>query len=180
MKSKDNLLRTTLSAVMMALICVFTLLVRIPTVSKGYLNLGDCAVLFCGWLLGPLWGTAAAGLGSALADLLAGYPIYIPGTLVIKSVMGLTVALFVKYNSKKQPHRFNLSFAAGSVAAELIMVAGYYIYEALIIGIGFGPALAGVTGNVIQAAAGVLGAYFLVAILGKNDIINSVRKNERR
>lgn len=40
---------------------------------QGYVNLGDCAVLISAWMLGPLYGGAAAGIGSALADLLSGY-----------------------------------------------------------------------------------------------------------
>lgn len=63
---------------MIALTCVLTMAVRIPSPTKGYLNLGDCAVLFSGWLLGPIYGTVAGGVGSALADLLAGYPIIFP------------------------------------------------------------------------------------------------------
>lgn len=46
---------------MIALTCVLTMAVRIPSPTKGYLNLGDCAVLFSGWLLGPIYGTVAGG-----------------------------------------------------------------------------------------------------------------------
>ena len=53
---RRKLLRLVNAAVMMALSCVLTLAVQIPTPSKGYLNLGDCAVLLGGWLLGPVYG----------------------------------------------------------------------------------------------------------------------------
>lgn len=48
---------------------------------QGYVNLGDCAVLMSAWVLGPLYGGAAAGIGSALADLLSGYAHYVPAPL---------------------------------------------------------------------------------------------------
>ena len=63
-----HVLKTTTTAVMIALTCVLTLAVKIPTPTKGYLNLGDCAVLLSGWLLGPAWGAVAGGVGSALED----------------------------------------------------------------------------------------------------------------
>ena len=75
-----------LAALMAALCTLLTLVIRIPSPMGGYLNLGDCAVLLSAWLLGPAAGAAAAGLGSALADLL-GYPLYAPATLVIKALM---------------------------------------------------------------------------------------------
>ena len=56
-----------------ALVCVATMVIKIPSPLNGYINLGDCIVLLSGWLLSPVYGFMAAGLGSALADLFAGY-----------------------------------------------------------------------------------------------------------
>lgn len=156
---------------MIALTCVLTMAVRIPSPTKGYMNLGDSAVLFSGWLLGPVWGTLAGGIGSAFADFLAGYPVYIPGTFIIKSLMALVVSLIPYAAPKGKKLYLRIGLAAGSVIAELLMVAGYWFYEAFIIGEGAVPALAGVSGNAVQGAAGVLGSYFLVEILSRTDII---------
>lgn len=176
MKNENHLLKVTVTAVMTALICVLTMAVRIPSPTKGYMNLGDCAVLFSGWLLGPIWGTVAGGIGSAFADFLAGYPIYIPGTLIIKAVMAFIVSLFPHFFPKSKYSRLHIGFILSSVIAELLMVAGYYLYEAVIIGEGFVPAFAGVSGNAVQAVTGIVGAYFLVAIFSRTDIIKSVQK----
>ena len=93
MKTNQNRLYTIIAAsVMIALVCVMTMVVRIPTPTKGYLNLGDCFVLLGGWLLGPLYGFLAGGIGSGLADLLSGYPVYVPGTFIIKGLMALAFA----------------------------------------------------------------------------------------
>lgn len=82
-----------LAAMFVALGCVATMLVQIPSPTNGYLNLGDAVVLLGAYLLGPAYGAVAGGAGPALADLLSGYAMYVPGTLVIKALMGLTAAL---------------------------------------------------------------------------------------
>ena len=65
------------AALFAALTCVMTMIVKIPVpATGGYVNLGDCVVLLAGWVLGPMYGGAAAGLGSMLADLVSGYPLY--------------------------------------------------------------------------------------------------------
>lgn len=66
-----------LTAALAAMACAATMVVRIPTPTGGYVNLGDAVVLLGAYLLGPGWGAAAAGIGSALADLLGGAtPVY--------------------------------------------------------------------------------------------------------
>ena len=162
MKNHNQLFKITTTAVMIALTCVLTMAVRIPSPTKGYLNLGDCAVLFSGWLLGPIYGTVAGGVGSALADLLAGYPIYIPGTLIIKAAMSLIVSLVPFHFLKSGKTHLRAGVIISSVTAELLMVTGYWFYEAVVIGEGFVPAFAGVSGNIVQGIVGAAGAYFLL------------------
>lgn len=166
MKNNHNqLLKTTTTAAMIALTCVLTMAVRIPTPTKGYLNLGDCAVLLGGWLLGPAYGAVAGGVGSALADLLAGYPIYVPGTLLIKALMALMIS-FVPYRLCRNDRKHTgIGFLVCAVIAEAFMVSGYWLYEAVVIGEGFAVALAGVSGNVFQGLAGIAGSCFLVEVL---------------
>lgn len=64
--------KLVLSALMAALVYVATSIIQIPSPVNGYVNLGDCFVLLSGWLLGPWYGAAAAGIaiGLALAVLL--------------------------------------------------------------------------------------------------------------
>ena len=173
--NRNHLLKISTPAAMMALTCVLTLAVRIPSPTKGYLNLGDCAVLFGGWLLGPVYGPIAGGVGSALADLFAGYPVYVPGTLVIKAGMAFLVAL-VPYGFRgNEGSRPGFGFVVSAVIAEAIMVAGYWLYEAVVIGEGFAAAFAGVSGNVVQGIAGAAGAYFLTGVLSHTGIRKAYR-----
>ena len=112
------------AALLAALACVATMIVKIPSPLKGYLNLGDCIVLVAGWMLPPWYGALAAGLGSALADLFSGYALYAPATFVIKGGMALVAfAVFGLLRTRigKFPSRL-----IGGILAELLMVMGYF------------------------------------------------------
>lgn len=50
------------------LICVATMLIKVPSPFKGYLNLGDGIVLLAAWILPLPYGMIAVGLGSAHDD----------------------------------------------------------------------------------------------------------------
>ena len=167
-----HLFRITLTGLLAALTCAATL-VRVPLPSAtGYKNLGDCVVLLSGWLLGPIWGSLAGGLGSATADLLAGYGYYVPGTFVIKGASALIFALINRSLGKKIDKK--ASFLIGAAAGEAVMVAGYFGYSFLFLGKGIGAA-ASVPGNVIQGLIGIAAAFALSAALGKVKEIEKFR-----
>ena len=98
-----NTKKLVLTAMLMALTMVATMFIRIP-LPMGYVNLGDVFVLISVFILGPVYGTVAAGVGSGLADMF-GYITYAPGTLIIKSAMALVAwviyALLFKATNKK-------------------------------------------------------------------------------
>ena len=86
--------KIVIAALFAALTCVATMIIKIPSPLKGYINLGDCMVLLAGWMLSPFYGFLAAGLGSALADVFSGYFTYAPATFIIKGLMAL-IAFFL-------------------------------------------------------------------------------------
>ena len=49
MKTKTQ--NIVMASLLAALCCVATMIIKIPSQLKGYLNLGDCVVLLSGWLL---------------------------------------------------------------------------------------------------------------------------------
>ena len=160
-----NIKKLVLAALMAALTYVATSIVQIPSPMQGYVNLGDCFVLLSGWLLGPWWGGAAGGIGSMLADLLAGYAHYAPGTLVIKALMALAAALIFR----KMAHNKTAAMVVSSFAAELIMVGGYFLYAMLLLGKGIGAA-ASIPGNLVQGAVGLVVSVILMGILRKTEL----------
>lgn len=122
----------TYTGMLAALTTVATLLIRIPTVTKGYINLGDVIVNVAAWLLGPIYGAAAAGIGSGLADLIAGYTIYAPATLIIKALMAVAAWYVYRFLSRKW-HSVPARIVA-AVVSEIIMVAGYAVFAGVLYG----------------------------------------------
>ena len=86
--------KLVLSALFMALTCVATMSIRIPTPGTGgYIHPGDALVILSGALFGPVWGFLIAGIGSCLADLLGGYLVYVPITFLIKGLVAFSSGL---------------------------------------------------------------------------------------
>lgn len=158
---KKNSLRLLVgTAVFAALVCAATMVITIPVpVTGGYIYPGDGIALLAGWMLGPVWGFAAAGIGSAMADLLLGYVVYVPGTLIIKGMIGLLAGLIARALKRRR-----LSAVIAAVAAEAVMVLGYFLYESVILGYGMAAAAA-VPGNLIQALGGIVIFAVLSAVL---------------
>lgn len=165
--SNEHLMKICFSGMFAALICVATIIIRIPApVGDGFLNLGDCFILIAAWTVGPYYGFAAGAIGSALADVLSGAPEYAPGTFVIKGLIALTAALIFHALSKRSDKLRVPGLIAGAVAGEAVMVAGYYLYDAVILGFGFAATLLNMPLNLIQAALGaVLGVALMPVIL---------------
>lgn len=152
---------------MAALCCVVTMILKIPSPMEGYLNLGDAIVLLSGWLLGPWYGFFSAAIGSALADVFAGYVLYAPATFVIKGLMayaGYRIYKALIKRTKDIPSRILSGFIA-----EIIMVAGYYIFEGFVYG--FVPSLINIPANALQGVCGMIAGIILVKVFEKNNIM---------
>ena len=171
MKQK-KLQKLAISALLTAIVCVATFVVKIPSpATNGYFNLGDCFVLLSGWLLGPVYGALAAGLGSALADILSGYMQYAPATFVIKALMAIVTYFIAKAIIRKPL----IGKILGGIFAEAIMVLGYFGYEAIILG--YGIAAAGsILSNVMQGIVGIIAGIAVTTAIEKNKTINSFLK----
>jgi len=148
-----------------ALICIVTFFIKIPLgqISGGaYINLGDLVIYIVAALINPLYAFLAAGVGSALADVMYGGGIYIPATFLIKGLMGLVCSMIAKNG------RF-VSYIIACVTGGVIMVLGYGLFETFLFG--FKAALASGAFNLIQFAGGVLLAvpcYFVVNTIKKS------------
>ena len=152
--------RIVITALMAAMVCVATMVIQIPSPLKGYLNIGDCIVLLCGWLLAPGYGFVAAGLGSALADVFSGYIIYAPATFLIKGSMALIAFACFKLMNKRLGRL--PSQIIGAVLAEIVMVLGYYVFEGFMYG--FIPSAVNIPANAVQGTAGLILGIILVKV----------------
>lgn len=173
--SHNKLLKLCFAAMFTALICVATMIIKIPTPVGGYVNFGDGFILIAAWVLGPVYGFAAGAIGSALADAFAGYFQYVPGTFVIKGLIALAAALIAGAFAKKNSGKFMLAgHALGALAGEIIMIGGYYLYEATFLSYGFAGAMAGIFGNVVQGIFGCVFGVVLVLVLSKTKVFAKV------
>ncbi|TZE81827.1 ECF transporter S component [Calorimonas adulescens] len=146
-------------ALMVALVTVGTMVIKIPTpATQGYVNVGDGFIILSGFLFGPTVGFIAGGIGSALADILSGYAVWAPWTLVIKGLMGVIVGLLAAFARKSVLNKV-LSFAV----SEAWMVLGYYLASSIMFG--FAAAITDVTSNIIQGVAGVIVGTALTQVM---------------
>ena len=142
----------TLTAMMTAIVFIATFVPKIP-IPLGYVHLGNAAiflaVMFCGRRVGILSGV----IGSALADLLSGFPIWIVPTIFIKAA---EAEIFWRLREK--------NFLLGLIAAGLVMAAGYTLAGAVLYD-SLNAGLASTPGLLMEAAVNALAAVVVGAAI---------------
>jgi len=153
-------------AALLVVAALITLFIRIPLPSRGYFNFGDVAVVFSGLVLGSMarrkkfwWGAGAGGIGSALADIIGGFGLFAPITLIAKGAEGGLCAL--ASGRRKFSHWILLLLGGGA------MVTCYFVAEALMPNIGLQGAVSEIIPNLIQAAGGITGGVLAFAAYKK-------------
>ena len=164
---------TVIAALFAALVCVTTMMIRIPTPSTGgYVHLGNCFCLLAAFLLPAPWGIAASGIGTMLADLI-GYPVYAPASLIIMCAVAaiaggvLLVAVFV-YTAIR--HKL-----AGGVIAAAITLVTLALTTALTVIVRV--PVSSTCANALFLST-VLGAVYGVAVAGKMRKAETNEENE--
>lgn len=119
-----------------------------------YFNLGEGIIYTVAILWGAKHGAIAGGMGAALADLILGYPMWAPLTLVIKGLEGYVVGTLAPRGRVK-------AMAAGAA----IMATGYTLSAGLLYGWAAAP-VEFVT-DLVQTGVGVAIALPLSSLLEK-------------
>ena len=146
----------TLTAIMAAFVFIATFIPKIP-IPLGYAHLGDAAIFLIVFVCGRKIGILSGVTGSALADLLGGFPIWILPTIFIKAGMA---EIFYKLRDK--------NIFLGLIAACLFMTFGYtfagaFLYESLTAGFSSTPGL------LLESAVNIFVAVIIIsAIKNKN------------
>lgn len=147
------------AAMLAALVFVATSFFKLPvSITQGYIHLGDGFILLGAALLGNT-AIIAAALGSALADLLGGYTVYILPTFLIK---GAVAAIAVWIFAAQRPLWIRI---AGMLLAEAVMVLGYFLVEWLVLGYGLAAAAGAVFPNIVQGLSGVIIGTLLLPVI---------------
>lgn len=158
-------LRIALTAIFTAIVAVFTIAVRIPTPTiGGYISLCDVAIAFTSFAFGPAIGFIAGGVGTALADLVGGYPQWAIVSFTVHGLEGLILGFIIRGG---KPPLWRKIVAV--IATALIVAGGYFLLTGLFLE-SFGVAALEAIPNLIQGAVG--GALGLV-------LYEAVRKGYR-
>lgn len=152
-----------LTGLFMALVCVSTLFFKVP-IPQGYAHLGNGFIFLAAVFLRNPYAMIASGFGSALADFLGGFGIWILPTLIIKCLMGFLVAAIARKDTPVNMRTF-LAILAGTVE----MVVGYTIAGA-IIGGSLAAGLASTPGLIAEDIVGIVLFYVIGIALVKSGV----------
>ncbi|MCD7737039.1 MAG: ECF transporter S component [Lachnospiraceae bacterium] len=155
--------KLVLAALFAALTCVATMSIRIPIYgTQGYIHPGDALVILCGVFLDPVSALLAAGIGSALADLLGGYFIYVPITFAIKGLVAFCGSQLYHGHLGASLHPQAAVAFCGVI--DIVFVAlGYCLCEIFLYGLP--AAVASVPSNIVQGVSGLVIAFILYPLL---------------
>ena len=117
------------------------------------------------------------GIGSGLADLISGYGSYVPGTAVIKFAMAFVGYLVYKAMANGKIPK-TAAYIVSSLVAEVIMVAGYFLYEATFLGYGVAAA-ASIPSNMVQGITCLVLGNLLIQALSRVPYINGLMVEKR-
>ncbi|RLG00322.1 MAG: hypothetical protein DRN65_05345 [Thaumarchaeota archaeon] len=126
---KEGSLKAAGMALSTALVLAATVVINIYVpATRGYFNLGETMIYLVALLFDPLTAAFAGGVGSALADVVLGYTIYAPATLVIKAAEGALASTLVRRLRGRQRGIFALSMGTVAAYFVVILVIGYTLF----------------------------------------------------
>lgn len=176
-KSKINTRDLVQTALLITLVFIATKFINIKlpiTSSGGLIHLGTPMLFIASIVFGKRKGAIAGGIGMFLFDLVSGWVIWAPFTLIIRGAMGYIVGYFAWRNGKFG--KCTTQNIIGISLASIVMILGYYITEVILYG-NFLTPLGSIPGDLIQIVFGVLIGIPLskVLISKRFNLINNYR-----
>ena len=159
-----------------ALIIVCTAYVSIPLPLVGYVHFGDAFIFLATFILGPIYGAVASGVGSALADLIV-YPAYALGTLIVKALMSLS-AYALYYLLKKAIKKMVIVEIIAGIVGTIVMALGYFVFEFIWVLPGSLSVAVNIPFSLLQGAVGVAIAVIIMRLLEKTKLLRTLTKHK--
>lgn len=176
MTSKDTV-KIAVSGMLISLVIVATFInVPFPGAVGGLVHLGTLMMLIIAMRFGRYYGALAGGFGMALFDVLSGWALWAPGTLVVRLIMGYVVGS-IAFDSKKGQGKSLVRNLLALLVGLVIMIVGYYFYEAIFL-TDFNQAFISIYGNLIQFAIGTLAIPIVTYTMNNSafdDIYNRIK-----
>ena len=164
MRNKQ-LQKLCLAGIFSAAVFVLTAYLHIPS-HTGYTHIGDGVIFLAAAMLPLPYAVSVAVIGAALADLLTGYAIWAPASILIK-------ALIVLPFSHGKGRIITVRNLLSLVPAVALTVGGYYLYEAILTQ-NATAALFGIPGYVTQF---VLSSVLFIAV---GTAIDNIKNHKKR
>lgn len=158
-----------MAGLMTGMITISTMIFKIPIpLTTGYIHLGDSMIFLAVLILGWKYSAVAAGIGSALADVIGGFAMWAPWTFCIKAVMAVLMGYAIKKQIGGDKKIFGLPVCqlVGMVLSGVWMVAGYYVAEGVMYS-NFVVATIAIPWNLVQFVMGFIIAGLIAAALLK-------------
>ncbi|EZP58911.1 MULTISPECIES: ECF transporter S component [unclassified Exiguobacterium] len=164
-----------ITAMSIALVLVATLFINIklPIASSGGLvHMGTAMLFLIAILFGPRTALIAGAIGMGLFDLISGWTLWAPFTIVARGLQGYIVGR-IAWSSRYKGDNPGLNIFAMIVSAP-VMLAVYYVCEGILYSNWVAPA-ASIPGNITQNVVGILVAIPVGIALKKTRFFRSFR-----
>lgn len=160
----------TITALLVALVFISTKFInfKLPiSINGGLVHMGNTMLFMSAIVFGSKKGAAAGAIGMGIFDILSGWAVWAPFTIIIRGVMGYIIGAIANANGRDGKSFFwNLTAV---VIAGLWMLAGYYGAEGLIYGNWLTP-ITSMPGNILQIVFGAVIGLPMAAALKKINI----------
>lgn len=156
-----------LTAMSIALVFVATLLLNIKlpiTANGGLVHLGTAMLFIISMVFGPKKGAIAGAVGMGLFDLVTGWTLWAPITIIARGLQGYLVGK-IAWSNGRNGNSVGLNIFA-AIASIPVMLVVYYVGEAIIFGSFYVPA-ASIPGNIVQNVVGLIVAIPVAIALKK-------------
>lgn len=166
-KTRQKTLDLIITSLLIALVFVSTVFLNIKlpiTANGGLVHLGTAMLFIASILFGPKKGALAGAIGMGLFDLMGGWALWAPITIVARGLQGYIVGKIAWSNGRKGDSLvFNL---IATIVSMPFMIAVYFIGEGILYNNWIAP-LASIPGDLVQNILGVLVAIPVCVALKK-------------
>ncbi|MFF5996897.1 ECF transporter S component [Lysinibacillus sp. KU-BSD001] len=166
-KPRQKTFDLVITAMLATLVFVSTvyLNIKLPILSKGGLvHLGTAMLFIASILFGPKKGALAGAIGMGLFDIVGGWMIWAPITIVARALQGFIVGK-IAWSKGHKGDNIALNVIAMIVSIP-VMIAVYYIGEVILYNNWVAP-LASIPGDLVQNVLGIIIAIPVWIILKK-------------
>jgi len=134
------------------------------------MHLGTLTALIIAIAFGRKYGALSGGIGMFIFDLFSPYAVWALGTLIVRFTMGYVVGMIAESPEEETMGINVLRNLMAIIAGAIVMIVGYYLYEAIFL-TDFRAALLSISGNVVQFTLGLF-ALAIVPLIRKTGITN--------